>query len=92
MKSKTAGESTSEIEVTNISSHGIWLYWDGKEQFLPYGEFPWFKEAKVSQIVNVESPTSTHAYWPDLDVDLSLDSIEHPEKYPLKSCGGKSSG
>jgi hypothetical protein len=22
-------------------------------------------------------------HWPDLDVDLHVDSIEHPERYPL---------
>jgi hypothetical protein len=35
--------------------------------------------------VALERPTPCHLYWPDLDVDLSLDSIEHPERYPLKS-------
>ena len=88
-KSRTAGDSTSELEVANISAHGLWLYWDGTEHFLPYDDFPWFREANVGQIVNVEAVSSTHAYWPDLDVDLSLDSIERPEKYPLKSRGGK---
>jgi hypothetical protein len=24
-------------------------------------------------------------YWPDLDIDLAVDSIEHPEQYPLVS-------
>jgi hypothetical protein len=24
-----------------------------------------------------------HLYWPDLDVDLDIDSLEHPEDYPL---------
>ena len=76
--------------MANISAHGLWLYWDGTEHFLPYDDFPWFREANVGQIVNVEAVSSTHAYWPDLDVDLSLDSIERPEKYPLKSRGGKS--
>lgn len=22
-------------------------------------------------------------YWPDLDIDLTVESIEHPEKFPL---------
>jgi hypothetical protein len=25
-----------------------------------------------------------HLHWVDLDVDLDLDSLEHPEHYPLK--------
>jgi len=24
-------------------------------------------------------------YWPELDVDLEIDNLENPEKYPLKS-------
>jgi hypothetical protein len=28
---------------------------------------------------------SEHLFWPDLDVDLAVDSIHHPERYPLVS-------
>ncbi len=87
MKSNKAGSTISEpkTEITNISTHGIWLFHEGKEYFLTYEEFPWFKNAKVQDILNVETPSPTHFYWPDLDVDLSLDSIKKPEKYPLVS-------
>ena len=30
-------------------------------------------------------PQPGHLYWPELDVDLSVESIEHPERYPLKA-------
>ena len=82
MSSSTLGLSTSTVEVTNISSHGIWLLANGRELFLSYEEFPWFKDAPVGEILNVEQPSTGHFFWPDLDVDLSEDSIEHPEKYP----------
>ena len=42
MSSETLGKSTSEVEVTNISSHGVWLLAHGKELFMPCHEFPWF--------------------------------------------------
>lgn len=83
MKSKTHGKDTSVPEVTHISQHGFWLLVDDKELFLPFSEFPWFKEAPVSVILNVEWPQSHHLYWPDLDVDLTVESIEHPERFPL---------
>ena len=54
MKSKTVGADTSLIEVTNISNHGIWLYIKNTEYFLSFDEFPWFKEAKVGEIMDVE--------------------------------------
>jgi Protein of unknown function (DUF2442) len=81
------GPATSEAEVTNISKHGFWLLIDGAELFLPFEEFPWFKQASVEAILHVDRPTPGHLHWPDLDVDLSLESILHPERYPLKSKG-----
>jgi len=70
-------------EVTHISKHGFWFLLEDRELFLPFSEFPWFKDAPVSAILNVEWPHAHHLYWPDLDVDLSVESIEHPEKFPL---------
>lgn len=84
MKSETPGTSTSAVEVTNISRHGFWVLLDERELFLPFEEFPWFQDAAVGAILNVDRPQPDHLYWPDLDVDLTVDSIEHPEKYPLK--------
>lgn len=79
------GETISAAEVTNISKHGFWLMTAAGERFLPFAEFPWFKDAAVGHILNVEEPSLGHFYWPDLDVDLSLKIIENPSDYPLKS-------
>ncbi len=85
MRSESLGISTSEVEVTNISRHGLWLLVGDEELFLPFDEFPWFKDASVQAILNVQHQGPDHLYWPALDVDLALDSIRHPEKYPLIS-------
>lgn len=85
MTSETRGKSTSAIEVTNISEHGIWLLVDREEHFLPYNKFPWFQTATVEQIRNVERLNDHHLHWPSLDIDLSLDSIRDPDRYPLVS-------
>lgn len=37
----------------------------------------------MGKILNVESPSEHHLYWPDLDVDLEVESILHPERFPL---------
>jgi hypothetical protein len=79
------GAAASEVEVTNISTHGFWLFVDGRELFLPFDEFPWFRQAPVAAILKLERPSPRHLSWPDLDVDLSINSIEHPEHYPLRS-------
>ena len=77
------GKNTSEAEVTNISLHGLWLLVRNTEYFLPYEGFPWFKDAKVSEILNVELLHGFHLRWPDLDVDLDLASLEAPDQSPM---------
>jgi len=74
-----------ETEVTNISSHGLWILSNEKEYFLSYDQFPWFKDKTISDITHVESFRQGHLYWESLDVDLSLEMIEHPERFPLKA-------
>jgi len=68
-----------------VSAHGIWILSDGRELFLSYDNFPWFKDATIGKVTNVEKLSSDHFYWPDLDVDIGIESIEHPEKFPLKA-------
>ena len=85
MSSSKLGKNTSEVEVTDISPHGLWLLIDDAEHFLPHAEYPWFQDAKLSSFFNVRRESPEHLYWPELDVDLSLESIRHPDKYPLKA-------
>jgi hypothetical protein len=85
MKSALPGTNISEVEVTNISKHGFWLLLKNRELFVPFSDFPWFKEATIAQLINVEWPGQHHLYWPDLDIDLAVESIEHPERFPLVS-------
>jgi len=80
MKSRTHGGDTLAVEVTNISRHGLWILVGEKELFLPFSEFPWFEKATVAAIMHVQFSEPDHLYWPDLDVDLS---VEHPDRYPL---------
>lgn len=72
----------TEVEVTNISGHGIWLFARGRELFMSYADFPWFKDQPVSAILKVEEPAPGHFYWPDIDVDLTEEIIEYPERFP----------
>ncbi len=90
MKSAEPGTSTSGVELSNVSQHGLWLFIDGKERYLPFDDFPWFLQATIEQLSRVERPSPDHLYWPALDVDLSLDSIERPEAFPLVSPPGQS--
>ena len=83
MTSVLPGARTLGVEVTNVSVHGFWLMLGTEELFVPFSQFPWFKDAPIAKLMNVELVQPHHLYWPDLDVDLAVDSIRHPEKFPL---------
>lgn len=75
MKSITHGKGFSGIEVINISKHGIWLATRDNELFISFKEFPQFLDASVRKLMNVEQPTPNCLHWPDLDIDLAVESI-----------------
>ena len=83
MKSASLGKSTSAAEVTNVSVHGFWLLLDTEEVFVSFDQFPWFRNASIGKLTYVEWPSPDHLYWPDLDLDLAVESIRHPEQFPL---------
>ncbi len=81
---KPPGKTTAGVEITHISGNGVWLLAGDKELFMSYEDFPWFKDAPVGKILNIEQPHPGHFYWPDLDIDLTIEIIEHPGRFPLK--------
>ena len=88
MRSVRRGKHISGVEVTNVSRHGLWLLLGDRELFLPFETFPWFRDAPIGELLRVELPSPDHLYWPDLDVDLAVESIDHPERFPLISGAG----
>ncbi|MCH8073446.1 MAG: DUF2442 domain-containing protein [Proteobacteria bacterium] len=85
MSSSAHGKPASGTEVTRVSSHGVWLLADDREFFLSYDDFPWFKDAPIGKIINVEQSSPGHFCWPELDIDLDMESIEHPDRFPLQA-------
>jgi hypothetical protein len=83
MKLQKRGTNTLSAEVTNISAHGFWVLVQEKEYFLDYEHNPWFRQATIDQLLNVRLLHRTHLFWPDLDVDLEVQSLDNPEHYPL---------
>jgi len=84
MKSLRRGKDIS-ISVENITPFGIWVFVNEKEYFLSYRDFPYFKDQTLNSIQNVQLLHGYHLHWPELDIDLEIDNLENPEKYPLKS-------
>lgn len=79
------GIITSPAEISNVSKHGLWLLLGDEELFLSFVDFPWFKSASIAQLCEIEQPSENHLYWPELDVDLSVESIRNPTAFPLVS-------
>jgi hypothetical protein len=74
------------VEVLGLTKHGFWLLLGAEDElFVSFSEFPWFRKASVEQVFHVDRPQPHHLYWPELDIDLHVDSIRHPEQFPLVS-------
>jgi hypothetical protein len=83
MTSSAQDAGTLPVEVGNIDRHGLWLFVGDKEYFLPHDHFPYFRNATIGQIVKVELHDGDHLFWPDLNVEISLDALANPEPCPL---------
>lgn len=75
-------ESTC-VKVLSINTDGIFIDAFGKDYFISFNRLPWFRDAKVSDIMNVRNIGTMGIRWDAIDIDLELDSLIHPEKYPL---------
>ncbi len=79
------GTIISAAEVTHVSKHGFWLLANEEELLVPFEQFPWFRKATIEQLSAVQLNSPNHLYWPQLDIDLSIESIREPSKFPLVS-------
>ena len=84
MISLTNGTNTLEYEITNIERFGIWLLADNREYYIKFEDYPAFKKASIDQILNIQRISPTQFRWPDIDEDIELEALEHPEKYILR--------
>jgi hypothetical protein len=84
MKLQNAGKNTSADScISNITPFGIWLCIEDLEYFLSYKEYPMFLNEPIAKIFNFKLTSPTHLHWPQLDVDIDLECLASPQKYPL---------
>lgn len=84
-KSKPLGKDTLKASIIQgISQKGIWILVNDQEFFLSFAEFPWFLKSTVEQIYNLELIHGKHLHWPEIDVDVEIDSLKAPGAYPLQ--------
>lgn len=77
------GTGISPNEVTNIEAAGFWLLLEDREYFVPFAEYPVFRNAKVSEIFRFTRTSPTQVHWPGLDADIELEALAEPERFPL---------
>ncbi len=87
MSLEMLGVVTSDSEVTNISANGFWMLVDNREYFVPFDDYSVFRDATVAQIYDIRRLSPSQFHWPQLDADIELEALEHPEQYPLPSGG-----
>ena len=80
---RNTSSSEMNAEVTNISPFGIWILVNGEEFFMSYKEYPVFENAPIKAVAILEVDSIGNLHWPELDVDIEIDSLRNPESYPL---------
>ena len=66
-----------------INDKGLMISVLGQDYFLSYNRIPWMRNASISDALNVQMCGRNAIEWPNLDVDLEIESLKHPERYPL---------
>ena len=64
-------------------SEGIAVVVNGREFFLRFTDFPWFEYCNAVELRDMTADR-WGVYWNTLDIDLSIESLEHPERFPEK--------
>ncbi len=77
------GSVEKQARVSQVTAEGVWLHLGKTPYFLSGTDFPWFRDKPEASVKNVIQDLWGDLHWPDLDVDLELDSLVHPGKYPL---------
>ena len=83
MKSSMPGTDTLINSVTDINQFGFWVLCQNKEYFIAFNDYPVFKKHPVDDIFNVQHISPKQLYWPQLDVDIEIDALANPKRFPL---------
>ena len=73
----------TSVAVLMINAQGMLISVQGNDYFLSYNRVPWLRDARISSVLNVRMSGPRAIEWPELDVGLEVDSLRHPERYPL---------
>ena len=66
-----------------INDKGVMISVMGQDYFLSYNRVPWMRDATINEVLDVRMIGQNAIEWPKLEIDLEVDSLRHPERYPL---------
>lgn len=75
--------SSTSVDVLMINDRGVMLSVQGQDYFLSYNRVPWMRDATINEVLEVQMSGKNAIEWPKLDIDLEVESLKHPERYPL---------
>ena len=78
------GRTIYASEVTAIGRDGFWVISHDGEYFVPFDNYPVFRGATVMQIYEMIEIGPGQLRWESLDVDIEIEALEQPERFPLK--------
>ena len=73
----------TQVSVLMINDKGIMLSVKGNDYFISYNRIPWMRTASICDALDVKMSGRNSIEWPRLDVDLEIDNIKYPKRYPL---------
>ena len=79
---RSSSQDTS-VCVLMINDKGLMISVQGQDYFLSYNRIPWMRNASIADALNVQMSGRNAIERPNLDVDLEIESLKHPERYPL---------
>ena len=78
-----SNSSNTSANVLMINDKGLMLSVLGQDYFISFNRLPWMKDAATRDVLDVQMCGDDAIEWPKLDIDLEIDSLKHPERYPL---------
>lgn len=84
MNLSATGKSISDNNaITNITNVGFYFLIEDKEYFVPFAEYPVFRQATIENIYDYIILSPKQIYWKTLDCDIELDALEKPWQFTL---------
>ena len=68
------------VKITGLTADNLNISVNGKGYVLPFDRFKWFRFCTIEELLNVEHQGEA-VVWPDVEIGMELEAIEHPEKY-----------